>query len=313
VSGGDGTGKEGGERGRGCGILRVLYTVSMLPTLPLIFAFFFFLLGACVGSFLNVVVLRYNTGMGLNGRSRCFSCARTIRWYENIPILSFGILRGRCRGCASRISWQYPLVELLTAVLFCGTWLFVHSRINDELWSFDALALAIYYCILFSILIIILIYDIKHKIIPNVFVYSFALVSLGGLVALSSPHFITDAFLWDLAAGPMFFFPFFLLWFFSGGRWIGLGDGKLALGIGWMLGLVHGLSAIILAFWIGAVVSVILLGTAKLRAAYPNVSALLFLPAVTMKTEVPFAPFLILGIVVSFFWRVDLVGLSFWF
>ncbi|NDE68410.1 prepilin peptidase, partial [bacterium] len=78
--------------------------------------FFTFVFGTIIGSFLNVVSLRYNTGMGVNGRSRCFSCGKTLRWMELVPILSFVWQMGKCRKCETRISWQYPLIEAVAGL-----------------------------------------------------------------------------------------------------------------------------------------------------------------------------------------------------
>src|SRR3989344_148921 len=83
-----------------------------------VLAFFFLCLGAIVGSYLNVLILRYNTGRSSQGRSSCMSCQKRLSWYELIPVLSYIVLRGRCRSCTSKISLQYPLVEGGLAVLF---------------------------------------------------------------------------------------------------------------------------------------------------------------------------------------------------
>jgi prepilin signal peptidase PulO-like enzyme (type II secretory pathway) len=100
------------------------------------------------------------------------------------------------------------------------------------------------------------------------------------------------------------FLPFFILWLVSAGKWIGLGDGKLALGIGWYLGFVNGISAIVLGFWIGAVYAVMMMLIERLNRDSKNI---------TMKSEIPFAPFLILGIIVEFFLRVDVIGVGLFF
>src|SRR3989344_4754529 len=82
-------------------------------TLAIVFVF-----GATIGSFLNVVIYRYNSGVSpLRGRSQCFACGKTLAWYELVPIVSFFIQRGRCRGCGVKLSWQYPAVEALTGVI----------------------------------------------------------------------------------------------------------------------------------------------------------------------------------------------------
>ena len=244
---------------------------------------FFFLIGACIGSFLNVVIYRYNTGMSINGRSQCFSCGRTLTWYDLIPIGSWLAFGGRCRTCKSKISWQYPLVELTTAILFVAV------------FKVDGVSVALLFdLIIFSILTVMTVYDIRHKIIPDGFVALF--VFAGFLKIFTQLFFVSGHFTgvalgalpwWHLLAGGFFFIPFWLLWLISRGTWIGLGDGKLVIGIGTFLGLSLGLSAIMIGFWTGAIFGLIGLFFAQKK--------------LTMKSELPFAPFLILGVLIVFF------------
>ena len=258
---------------------------------------FTFALGAVIGSFLNVVILRYNTGMSLNGRSRCFFCGKVIRWYENLPVVSFFCLRGKCGGCQAGLSLQYPLVELGTAAVFTAvTWktllipgVGLYTILNTCFWL-----------LIMSFLIVIAVYDIRHTIIPNVLVYLFAFLSLAVLVIKGVMSGVGPEFYIDLAAGPLLFLPFWLLWFISGGRWMGLGDGKLALGIGWLLGLAHGFSALILGFWIGAAYALIRIGIERYRTGASGLH---------MKSEVPLGPFLIAGVLVEFLFAFDILQL----
>ncbi|MDO8510417.1 MAG: prepilin peptidase [bacterium] len=263
-------------------------------------SFFVFVFGLIVGSFLNVIALRYNSGLSpLEGRSACFSCGKELRWYELLPVVSFLVQKGRCRACGSKISWQYPIVELLTATVFLLTYLKDFSPFNFS-----------FFVIIFSLLIVIGIYDLRHKIIPDGLVYTFIALSLAKLF-MPELGFVEIPDFLDLVAGPLFFLPLGLLWFFSGGRWIGFGDAKLALGIGWFLGFIFGLSAVVLAFWVGAAVGILLLVGARLQSVMPQ-GMRLFLGTrnLTMKSEIPFAPFLILGTVLIFFFPTDLVGIA---
>jgi len=243
-----------------------------------------FIFGLIIGSFLNVVALRYNTGRTIGGRSFCFSCSKTLRWYELVPVFSFISQGGRCRHCHSKISWQYPLVELSTALLF----LFTFLKFGDV--TVDC----VYYFVIWSLLTVIVIYDLRHKIIPDGMVYTFAILAAVHLL-FNSPSGA------NLLSGALLFLPFYLLWYLSDGKWIGLGDGKLALGIGYSLGLVDGLSAIVLGFWLGAVAALIILGPMKWLSPRSR--------RLTMKSEMPFAPFLILGMILIFFFRWDILGL----
>lgn len=262
-----------------------------------------FIFGTIIGSFLNVVILRYNTGESIaGGKSACFSCAKSLSWYEMFPILSFLVLRGRCGGCRSKISWQYPLVEFFTGLLFLGAYL-KFNLLGSSTPKYVILALVsyFYHFAVFSILIVITVYDLKHKIIPDLLVFSFAFISLIWLVVSKATSDVALLANWDLLAGPILALPFFLMWLLSGGRWMGLGDAKLALGIGWFLGLVSGVSAVILGFWIGAAISLMLLLLQKLNLTGKNL---------TIKSEIPFAPFLILGLFAVFFFGFDIMNLG---
>lgn len=275
------------------------------PATLILLGIFFFIFGTIVGSFLNVVILRYNTGRSLNGRSGCMSCGAKLGVLDLFPIVSWLAIRGRCRHCKSKISAQYPLVELGTGILFAA--LFISAM--PFLTAMDSLNLFILYyiwnAVIFAILIVVFVYDIHHKIIPDSLSYTFAIMAFIQTFILmpSFAEFTTLNYL-NLFSGVLMFLPFFILWLVSAGRWIGLGDGKLALGIGWYLGFVHGLSAIVLGFWIGAVYAVIIMLIERLNISHKNI---------TMKTEVPFAPFLIIGIILQFFWQVDVLGVGLFF
>lgn len=250
-----------------------------------------FVFGAIVGSFLNVVTLRYKTGRTVGGRSFCFSCGKTLRALELIPVISFVCQRGRCRSCKTGISWQYPLVELATGLVF----LLIYGK---TLSASATLGSMLFFWFAFSVLIVISAYDAKHKIVPDFAVFVFALASLIWLL-LSHPlqYFLAREGVFDLLSGPIFFLPFYIIWKVSDGAWMGLGDGKLAIGIGWMLGLAGGVSAIILGFWSAAAAAIFLLLCQSISGGAPRLSR---------KTEVPFAPFLALGALLAFLFEPDL-------
>ncbi len=271
--------------------------------MTIIFSIFFLILGAIIGSFLNVVILRMNTGRGLNGRSGCLSCNKQLHWHELIPVVSFFALKTRCAGCKSKVSWQYPLVEISTALIFFGVFL-KQLPIIENVPVLGIIQL-IFYLIIWSILVVIFVYDLRHTIIPNSLVYVFSsLAFVLTLITIPYDFWLKFPYYFDVFAGFIFFIPFFLLWFFSGGRWIGLGDGKLAIGIGFLLGFVSGLSAIILAFWIGAIYAILLMLVSRLNIKGHNI---------TIKSEIPFAPFLIIGTLILFFVPLDVLGLALFF
>jgi prepilin signal peptidase PulO-like enzyme (type II secretory pathway) len=268
----------------------------------------FFVFGTVIGSFLNVVILRHNTGRFINGRSFCTSCGKMLKWFELLPVVSFFFLKGRCKGCRSKISWQYPLVEFFTGMIF----ILIFLKFNDLpiIPNSHFLIPVLYSLVVWCLLMVIFVYDLKHKIIPDNFVYSFIAVSfLFRLSQTDLTHFLSYPNLLNLAAGPILFLPFFLLWFLSDGKWMGFGDGKLALGIGFMLGIYGGLSAVVVGFWIGAVVSIfrLLFVGAVRKGLLPFVLLNSTLKNLTMKSEVAFAPFLILGILAVYFFGINVI------
>lgn len=232
-----------------------------------------FLFGLIVGSFLNVLIYRFNTGQTITGRSRCFSCNKKLKPKHLIPVFSFLIQKGKCAHCGSGIAWQYPAVELATGLLFV-----LAGYLATSVFSF------VWFSFIFSILLVITVYDLRHKIIPDFYVYLFIATTL-----------IYQIYLWwagigtfsDFIIGPCVALFFASLWFVSKGRWMGFGDAKLVLGIGFFLGFPEALWAVLLAFWIGGFVGIVLL-LGRARGA-------------TMKSELPFAPFLVLGTLLSFF------------
>lgn len=263
----------------------ILYTSSV----------FVFIFGTLIGSFLNVVVARYQSGLSLAGRSKCFSCGKTLSWHELFPLLSFVFQKGRCKTCKSKISWQYPLVEFLTGIIFLSLFIkfFIAGPAFEEV-TYASIFYFFYALFIVSLLIVISAYDFKHSIIPNDFVYTLNVAAFAGLFV--GGNFNTQAFI----TGVVFFIFFGALWFFSDGRAMGFGDAKLALGIGWLLGPAQGISALLSAFWLGAIVGILLIGASKTRA--------LFLPAkyFTLKSEIPFGPFIIFGAFIAFLFNLDI-------
>lgn len=228
-----------------------------------------FVFGAIAGSFLNVVGLRWNSGLSLGGRSFCNACGRTLRWYELVPIFSFLWLKGRCSKCRTKISIQYSLIELWTGLIFITVpYIFLPA---------------------FCIYIVIVIYDLRHKIIPDNLIYTAILLSVVG-------RWLSTSSTLDWLSGPVIFSFFGLIWLLSRGKAMGFGDAKLGLAIGLLLGASAGLSAVILAFWLGATFGII--------------SMIFYRKKITMKSEVPFAPFLVAGAWLALVFNLDLLHVS---
>jgi len=224
---------------------------------------FLFLFGLIVGSFLNVVILRTQAGESLLGRSRCPSCKRTLGIAELVPLLSFLALRAACRFCKAKISWQYPLVELATGLLF----LFAFLRFEDLggslifLWR-DLITL--------SFLVVLFVSDLKYGLLPDQFTLPAIVIVFGMNLWLGMP-------LWSLLAGGAAIGGFFAMQhFFSNGRWVGAGDIRFGVLMGVLLGFANGITALFLSYLIGAVFALFLLARKK----------------VGLKTEIPFGTFL---------------------
>jgi len=255
----------------------------------------FFILGLIIGSFLNVVIFRFNTERSFGGRSGCMTCQNKLCWYELIPLASFFALRGRCRNCKTKISIQYPIVELISGLIFAGLFLKFQDifYINTFVFSISYA----YYATMFSILLIVAVYDFKHKIIPDKLSLIFSIITFIGLFFFSNflfyPHIPSVL---EFLSGILLALPFAFLWLISRGTWMGLGDAKLALGLGWLLGFSGILSGAVVAFWSGAIVGLVLIVFSKKHG---------------MKTEIPFAPFLVLGVLIAFLFELSLFPISF--
>jgi leader peptidase (prepilin peptidase)/N-methyltransferase len=254
-----------------------------------------FILGTMLGSFLNVVLYRMHTGRSVNGRSHCMSCGETLTWYELFPVVSFLALRSRCGHCSARIPLRYLTVEILTGLSF----VLMYSMFAESL------VLLVINSILALVLVVIVIYDIRHTIIPNECV---VLLSLLALIILGLRYAVGGGILGsivDLASGFGGAFFFYMLWRVSNGRWIGLGDAKLALPLGVIVGSSGVFSMIVLSFWVGAGISLSLL---LLQHVLQKGKTLLRFqsPQLTIKSEVPFAPFLILGFLLAYLFHADI-------
>lgn len=283
----------------------------------MIILLYIFILGLIIGSFLNVLILRHNTGAPIaRGKSKCLSCNSYLKWYELIPVLSFLFQKGRCRNCGTKISAQYIIVEILTALVFSLVYLKTTGFFENAFFYFESPSFAAMNFILrqirgfspdgkeiflilsalifFCCLIVISVYDYYHKIIPNKyssFLFFFSLV----FVFVSFYFFYDLKFLiQNILSGLIFFLFFFLMSFVSGERWMGYGDSKLAVSLGLFLGPVKSLLAFIFSFWIGAIFGAIVL---------------IFARKFSLKSQMPFAPFLALGAFLAFLVEIDFIYL----
>lgn len=208
-----------------------------------------------------------------------------------VPLLSFIYLRGRCRYCDEKISWQYPVVEILSGLIWVGVFYKVYGLEPPLVpplikGGLGGVFSVIYYIFVLSVLLVIAVYDFKWRIIPDKIVYPAVIAAIlyNSFLALKFGDW-QNYFLYPLlTAGVLFAFLFFIF-YFSSGRAMGLGDAKLAFLIGLFLSSLLSIAAFMLAFVIGAASGIILIGLGKK----------------TLKSQIAFGPFLVLGATIAFF------------
>ncbi len=261
---------------------------------------------------MNVLALRYNgehfifDPKVIGGRSRCPHCKKTLKWLELIPLISFLAQGGRCRHCKSRIGFQYPAVELISGLIF----VFIPAHFGGNP------ALSALWIIAFEILLLITYIDIRIQMVPDeldvmlgavaVFtaIFSIGISGSGNISSLAgyaAPFGLQDNFLASHIAGAIFGAGFFLfLILITRGKGMGWGDAKLALPLGFLFGWPDVAILYGVAFIVGAIVGAVLLMRKEK----------------TMKSALPFVPFLTAGAVFVFFfgsaaaaWYFHIIGL----
>lgn len=282
--------------------------------------FFLFILGLVIGSFLNVVSLRYNgehfilNPRVIGGRSHCPHCKKTLRWFELVPLLSFLLQSGRCRRCRARLSIQYPIIELLCGVTFVLVpWrvmtLFVTAP-SLLIWLFAGL-----WILTFIVIILAATIDLRTGILPDELNVALGIIAVclaatavalpnGGaslLGTLGNVFIVPGGVLVSRAIGTIVGFVFFeFLLLVTRGRGIGMGDVKLALPLGFLLGYPDILPVIGFAFIFGAIWGM----------------SLIILKKKTIKGALPFCPFLGFAVAFVFFlgtpvaqWYLHIMGM----
>lgn len=267
----------------------------------MILYFFIFILGLVTGSFLNCLIWRLHKEEGMWNRSYCPACREQIAWYDNIPVLSFILLGGKCRNCKKKISLQYPIVELITGILFLIAFLNNESGImNNGLSVFSAidnlpsiilnskfLILTLKDWFIIAVMIVIFIYDLRWNLILDrvtlpaclvVFILNLALGVSWLSLAVSG------------AIGGSFFLIQFLV---SRGKWIGGGDFRLGLLMGFSLGYLSRLIlAILAAYFIGSIVGLTLIILKKKK----------------WNSEIPLGVFLASATIFTVFWGDKIIN-----
>lgn len=233
-----------------------------------------FIFGSIVGSFLNVCIFRIPRGESIIAPpSHCPLCNSKIRWYDNIPILSYAILRGRCRSCRGKISPVYPTVEILTATSFLI--LFRQYGISPDFFIIAALT---------SALIVISFIDLRYKIIPDIIVYPGMIVGATWVLGRHWSDLVYYLMGWLVGGGILY-----LAAVVSRGG-MGGGDVKLGAMLGLFMGWERVLVALFLSFLLGSVVGLLLIALGKKKR----------------KDPIPFGPFLSIGSFISLIWGIKI-------
>ncbi len=238
--------------------------------------------GLVIGSFLNVCILRVPHGQSVIWPgSHCPQCQTPICWFDNIPLLNFVWLRSRCRWCGGKISWRYPLVECLNGVGYLGI-----------VYKFGLNQSALVYALFLSALLVVMMIDLDHLMIPDV-------ISLSGMIigffasAFMLPLGWVGSLLGMVLGGGVLWMLAILSPYLFGKEGLGGGDIKLLAMIGAFLGWQPVFMTLFLASLAGAVVGLVLMAFRYLeRGQY-----------------IPFGPFLVLGAVVSMFFYQDMFGM----
>lgn len=245
--------------------------------------FFVFLFGTAIGSFLNVVIFRLHKHKTLGGRSSCPYCQHELSAIDLIPVFSFLSLKGKCRYCHHRLSWQYPLVEFWTGIIFCLVYL---TSSFFEFANFSNMISLIFELFVASVLIVVAVYDFRWGLIldkivfpSSVVAFLYLLLSHSSLILGFSSAAKLLALFYSLltAFGLSLFFLAIIL--ITKGRGMGGGDFKLSIFIGLAFGWPLALVATFLGFLTGAIGAVMLILLGKKN----------------LKQTVPFGPFLALG------------------
>ena len=237
----------------------------------------FFILGLSIGSFLNVVIYRLPRRIPffrLGERSRCPFCKKELETRDLIPVVSFIFLHGKCRHCKKHISWQYLIVELVTALAFTALF-----------FSYGFTLPLLVGCVAVSFAIPIIVIDARHKIVPDALSIPFIGSSL--ILGLLTIHPWYGVFI----GGAIGFLFFLLQWVVSKGKWIGSGDIRLGLGMGLLLGWEFLLVALALAYFSGTLFAIILLARKKKK----------------LKATIPFGPYLLMAMLVALFFGARII------
>jgi len=281
-----------------------------MTLLTIFFLLAVFMLGAILGSFLNVVavdsmncymkndlenkselafIIRQLTSKEFwkhlaTHRSSCDTCKTVLTPKELVPVVSYLWQKGTCRSCNTSFAPQHLYVELFAGAIFTGVFLTVFNAYTVFTPMF--IAELAYMFVFFGLGIILLIFDYEHMIVPNMLVYPMLLLAFGAhMLGFAS---VPEISLFESVVSALVLaIPLFALWFFSKGRWMGMADSKIALVMGALLGMAMGLSAWVISFWLGAAIGLLLIALTNKKQQDGSIK---------MKSAIPFGPFMFIAL-----------------
>ena len=231
-----------------------------------------FILGSIWGSFSNVCIKRLPRNLSISGRSYCLTCKKQIKWFDNIPILSFIFLKAKCRNCSAKIDNQYFLVELISAISFLIIVFFFGITLESLLF----IILSIFFIIIYFI-------DLEHYIIPNELTYTLMVIGFLKTYFTDTNSFMFPDYFQSVMGGLMGFLIVWSIIFvykkLKNTEGMGLGDAKFLSALGFWFG------------WISLPFILIFSSVIALSFSIPS----LIKKTKTMSTQIPFGPYLILG------------------
>lgn len=255
--------------------------------MQILFVIFSFIFGTVIGSFLNVLILRLPAGESVLGRSHCTKCGRVLGILDLVPVVSFALLGGKCAGCKTSISRRYPIIELLTGCLFAAGFLVLSPNSAKEILSLAEL------WFLIALSIVVFAVDFEHFLILDSVVFPAVLIALAFRVVFALNYAAPGHYLLLALAGALGgALPFYLIWFFSRGKFMGFGDVKLMLPLGLVLSWPNVWVAEFLAIIIGSVVGV----------------GLLVSEEKSLKSRLPFGCFLVVGAIAAKIWGNEILA-----
>ncbi len=248
-----------------------------------------FIFGASIGSFVQVIATRLHVAPIMNGRSKCLSCGEALRVSDLIPLVSYILLKGKCRYCKSIFGISSLVIESMFGTVFVLLYLLI---LSNQPTLFQSFIWLVYYTFLFGTLGVIALYDRAHTYIPVAFLYVYGLLTT---IMLAINYSVSNSAM-TLLAPAVVSLPFLVIWLATKGRGLGFGDVLLFLGVGAFFGIYQGFAVLLISIWTGALYGLYTkyLGSGKGKTGI----------------AIPFVPFIVFAFIVVLFTDIDVFSIA---